>query len=249
MTDNKILEPGAREHPAHSGHEFGGAFARASALAAGDPDWMRASGGSGGAVWLVGDLHFGHEKVSTLRGFTSTDSHDMAIVRQWTKQVRDGDLVHVLGDLSSGGRVGERHALAILSTLPGRKRLIAGNHDSVSGIHRRLSPHVDYFNSVFERVSDFGRVNIDRRQVLLSHYPYTADHTDEPRLMQFRLPDLGAPLIHAHTHSSERYSGREMCVSWEAWGRLVSVGDVIPWLQGLYGTEDQRRAWGDHSGR
>src|SRR5690606_29146605 len=33
------------EHPAHSGHEFGGAYARAAALAAGDPDWMNATGG------------------------------------------------------------------------------------------------------------------------------------------------------------------------------------------------------------
>lgn len=33
-------------HPAHSGHEFGGGYARAAALVAGDPDWMNATGGS-----------------------------------------------------------------------------------------------------------------------------------------------------------------------------------------------------------
>lgn len=33
------------EHPAHSGHEFGGAYARSAALASGDPDWMNAKGG------------------------------------------------------------------------------------------------------------------------------------------------------------------------------------------------------------
>lgn len=34
-----------KEHAAHSGHEYGGAYARAAALAAGDPDWMNATGG------------------------------------------------------------------------------------------------------------------------------------------------------------------------------------------------------------
>ena len=34
------------EHPAHSGHEFGGAYARSAALSAGDPDWMNATGGT-----------------------------------------------------------------------------------------------------------------------------------------------------------------------------------------------------------
>lgn len=32
------------EHPAHSGHRYGGAYARAAALAAGDPDWQNATG-------------------------------------------------------------------------------------------------------------------------------------------------------------------------------------------------------------
>ncbi len=36
----------ATTHPAHTGHEFGGAYARAAALAAGDPDWQNATGGT-----------------------------------------------------------------------------------------------------------------------------------------------------------------------------------------------------------
>jgi hypothetical protein len=33
-------------HPAHTGHRFGGGYARASAMLAGDPDWMNATGGA-----------------------------------------------------------------------------------------------------------------------------------------------------------------------------------------------------------
>lgn len=184
-----------------------------------------------GAVWFVADLHFGHEKVSGLRGFSSTDAHDASIVARWTRQVRAGDLVYVLGDLSSGSRSGEAHALRVLASLPGRKRLIAGNHDSVSSIHRTLSPHISVFADVFERVSDFGRIKFERRDVLLSHYPYRGDHSDGVRYLQYRLPDLGLPLIHGHTHSTERFVGREACVSWEAWGRLVGLGDLSGWLR------------------
>jgi hypothetical protein len=32
-------------HPSHAGHGHGGAYARAAALAAGDPDWVNATGG------------------------------------------------------------------------------------------------------------------------------------------------------------------------------------------------------------
>jgi hypothetical protein len=33
------------EHPAHRGHEFGGGYARLSAMLDGDPDWMNATKG------------------------------------------------------------------------------------------------------------------------------------------------------------------------------------------------------------
>lgn len=185
-----------------------------------------------GATWFIGDLHFGHEKVAGLRGFADTITHDKSIIHQWRKQVQAGDLVHILGDLSSGSRTGESHALNILMDLPGRKRLIAGNHDSVSGIHRTVSPHLVKFNAAFERVTDFARIRVNAENVLLSHYPYTADHMDDARYMQYRLPDLGLPLIHAHTHSAERTAAgpHQLCVSWEAWGRMVNMGDVAAWL-------------------
>lgn len=192
------------------------------------------------ATWFVGDLHFGHAKVSGIRGFTTTDAHDDSITRQWHKQVQDDDLVYVLGDISGGSRVGEAYALTVLSQLPGRKRLIAGNHDSVASIHRTLSPHLGFYNEVFERVSDYGRVKLNRRDVLLSHYPYVADHMDEARYMQYRLPDLGAPLIHAHTHSTEKGGGRELCVSWDAWRRLANLGDVARWLDSQPHNSDTR---------
>jgi calcineurin-like phosphoesterase family protein len=185
-----------------------------------------------GAIWFVGDPHFEHQKVAELRGFETTEAHDAKLAWQWNRQVRPDDLVYVLGDCSSGSRTSEAKALEILKTLNGRKRLIAGNHDSVASIHRTLSPHISRFSEVFERVGDFGRIRFERQEILLSHYPYHGDHVGEERYPQYRLPDLGLPLIHAHTHSSERFNGRQACVSWEAWGRMVNLGDLKGWLFG-----------------
>lgn len=44
--DPPVSPTPAPEHPAHNGHEYGGAFARSAALAGGDPDWMNATGGT-----------------------------------------------------------------------------------------------------------------------------------------------------------------------------------------------------------
>lgn len=184
-----------------------------------------------GATWLVGDLHFGHTMVASIRGFDSVDDHDRAIRTRWTKQVRESDLVYVLGDISAGGRQAEARALAILQELPGRKRLIAGNHDSVSSVHRKLSPHVEEFRSTFENIGDFGRLKVSGRDVLLSHFPYEGDSGETERFVEFRLRDCGLPLIHAHTHSTQQTLGRQMCVSWDAWRRMVGMADVQRWLE------------------
>ncbi|HEU5223031.1 MAG TPA: metallophosphoesterase [Candidatus Lumbricidophila sp.] len=190
------------------------------------------------ATKFISDLHFGHEKVAAIRGFDNTDSHDMAIVRAWERQVNPEDTVWVLGDLSAGGRAAERSALNILSTLPGKKRLIAGNHDSVAGIHRQFSPNTGLFREVFEHIADFGRIRLNGKVVLLSHYPYLSQGDGpgrgEARYTQFRLPDEGQRLIHGHTHHQHptdgSVTGRELCVSWDAWRRLVDLGDIHHWL-------------------
>lgn len=191
------------------------------------------------ATWFIGDLHFGHWKVAELRGFRDVESHDAAIKKRWDRQVQSGDVVHIIGDLSSGSSTGERHALEILSTLPGRKRLTTGNHDSISGIHRSPSPHTRQFREVFETIHDHGRIRINRESIMLSHYPYASQGDGpgrgEARFDQYRLPDLGARLIHAHTHhdhpTSGSVTGRELCVSWDAWRRLVNIGDVQKWIE------------------
>lgn len=188
------------------------------------------------ATFFIGDPHFGHKLVSDIRGFSTTDAHDDFIIRKWRKQVKDDDLVYVMGDISGGGQESQLRALMILSSLPGRKRWILGNHDTPSGIHKQaVSLEIRLLIArTFEKVNDYSHISWEGRQILLSHYPYWASQ-DGPsrghgRYEQWRLPDLGKVLIHAHTHHTHptngSATGREICVSWDAWNRMVDMGDI-----------------------
>lgn len=190
-------------------------------------------------MFFIGDLHFGHEKVAKIRGFDSVEQHDLFIFDQWNKIVREDDKVYVLGDISGGRDEQEYHALEILAQLPGYKTLICGNHDSVSGIQRKYSSRTEHFRQVFERIQDFGRIRMENTQILLSHYPYTSQGDGpgrgEARYREFRLPDTGGLLIHAHTHHTHptngSVKGRELCVSWDARRGFTTTAHVSEWVK------------------
>lgn len=190
-------------------------------------------------VHYTSDLHFGHELVAGKRGFASAAEHDEVIADLWSEMVRPQDVVIVLGDISAGAHSG---ALSILGKLPGRKHLIAGNHDRVHPMHRRtFAASMPVFLDVFVSVSPFGRRRLEGTEVLLSHFPY-AEWGEGParggaaasRHNQFRLPDFGVPLLHGHTHGTEQGHGHELHVGVDAWGfRPVPQEQVIVWLREL----------------
>lgn len=211
--------------------------------------------------WIA-DLHLGHEKVAQLRGFDSAYAHDSKLVSQLDK-LREGDVLWNLGDISSGRPEGEERALGILKEMKERRgfemHLIAGNHDSVSSIHRSGFKKQRKWLEVFDSIQQFGRINLHGQKVLVSHYPY-ARSGDGPgregsRYEEFRLPDTGHLLIHGHTHQDTPHSeknlyyevGRgslirgksvgtgdedlsQICVSWDAWRRLVTEKDLNDWI-------------------
>lgn len=155
-------------------------------------------------VYLTSDLHLGHERVATLRGFDSVAEHDAAVADRWRALVKPRDTVWVLGDLAAASPV---HALAILATLPGEKVLVAGNHDRCHPMHRdahrRQAAYLTTGGGPFVATLSGARKRIGGEDVLLSHFPYLRDR-EEPRHLQWRLRDEGLPLVHGHTHGEER---------------------------------------------
>jgi calcineurin-like phosphoesterase family protein len=153
-------------------------------------------------VFYTSDMHFSHRLLAIdVRGFQTIEEHDEAIIENWNKTVKKDDTVFVLGDVSLKKPAAYKH---LTSRLNGSKHLIFGNHDSGNGANRDSNKYtVDYAMAGFTSTHDFLRRKIDGQQVMLSHYPYDGDHSDADRMEQYRLRDLGATLLHGHTHSEE----------------------------------------------
>lgn len=193
-------------------------------------------------AFFTADLHLGHNKVARKRGFSSTNSHDAALFERWCEVVRPDDSVWVLGDLSIGKL---DYVLPFFSTWPGRKHLIAGNHDACHPMNRTSHLLQRRYFEVFESVELHSRFKGYGIEVLLSHFPYLADHTDPPRFMQWRLPIMSILsertwLLHGHTHASSVMSPTlgEIHVGVDAWNLApvpaTAVGELInDWERGV----------------
>ncbi|WP_062312771.1 metallophosphoesterase family protein [Demequina rhizosphaerae] len=153
------------------------------------------------SIWFTSDLHLRHQLVADVRGFASTHEHDEAICSAWWNVVDNEDIVYVLGDLTVRAH---EYALNRIATLPGRKRLILGNHDEAhpmfKGYERAEAPYRD----VFESVGTHGMRTVNGVDAMLSHFPYDGDSRSDDRGVRHRLRDVGVPVIHGHTHSKEQ---------------------------------------------
>ncbi|WP_277212307.1 metallophosphoesterase family protein [Isoptericola croceus] len=185
-------------------------------------------------VWFTSDVHFGHEYVARLRGFDTAAEHDEAVCDALHGHIGPKDTVWWLGDLatSAPGR-----ALSFIGALEATHHLVAGNHDRVHPMHRKAHNHQRDYLEVFASVSAAARRRIDRREVLLSHFPYdtgddqadhpAADGTPQVRHTQWRLPDEGRWLLHGHTHLADQVRhDHQIHVGWDAWSRPVHLDEI-----------------------
>jgi len=182
-----------------------------------------------GRVWFTADTHFSHELVAGLRGFDSAEEHDRHVVEVWNSMIEDGDVVWHLGDVSISGSL--RRWTPWVAHLNGTRHLIAGNHDGCHPMHRNSHKMQADYLMHFDSVQTMARRRIEGREVLLSHFPYDGDHTEDQRMTQYRLRNQGVPLLHGHTHSAEKVtfapgSTRQVHVGWDAWKRPVSLQEV-----------------------
>jgi len=190
-------------------------------------------------TWLISDLHLGHSFVAGLRGFDEVGDHDAAVMASLSV-VTPEDVLWVLGDVTcTGDRTKMSRALTMLMTHPARKHLVAGNHDPVHPMHAEAHKWIPFYHPAFLSVQPFARLKIAgtdagirRKSLLLSHFPYWGDSHGEDRYAQYRLPDLGLPLVHGHTHQPERTArgpggGLQINVCWEAWQRPVKLDEIV----------------------
>lgn len=117
-------------------------------------------------IWLWSDLHLGHANILKFRKDDGTrlrsefqSLHDMfgVMCERYHERVKPGDEVYFLGDIALSP-LGRRQMLAI-STWPGQKRLVRGNHD--------LFNDKDYHDAGFQSIYGVRQIN----GVWLTHVP------------------------------------------------------------------------------
>lgn len=198
-------------------------------------------------VFYTSDLHLGHARVAEIRGFETVEAHDAWMTAMWRTYIGPRDVVFVLGDISVRDH---DKALALLADLPGRKHLISGNHDATHPLnHNGLSKWMPRYLEVFETVMQSRVRKINNVYTYLSHYPY-ASWGDGParegsRHEEWRFPEMERPLLHGHTHGTEREHGYMMHVGVDAWGRPVPEEWVAQWLNRH---RQPGQAWVDDTG-
>lgn len=179
---------------------------------------------------FTADLHFGHNLVAGLRGFSTTEEHDETIIRNFNSVVREDDILWVLGDLSVRS---SDETLEKVSRIVCRKVLIAGNHDSVHPMHRNAWKHQGKFLRVFEAVLPYQKMHLSGEDFLLNHLPYEGDHKETDRYTQYRMPDEGLPLLCGHVHEAWKYKDTQFNVGVDVNGLLpVTEETVLQWIYG-----------------
>ncbi|MCK1540358.1 MULTISPECIES: metallophosphoesterase [unclassified Bradyrhizobium] len=118
-------------------------------------------------TWLYSDPHFGHaspdkpDGIIRMCGRPFANGREMTetMVRNWVKCVRAEDDIIVLGDFAHRMPLDDLRKL--FARLPGRKHLIAGNHDT------KQSGTLDL---AWNSIRDISFTTIDSQRVVLCHY-------------------------------------------------------------------------------
>lgn len=144
-------------------------------------------------TWIISDTHFGHSNIISYcnRPFKNADHMNTVMRERWCNRVKPEDLVYHLGDVMLLARQEDSGIRAFITTLPGKKILIRGNHDK--SCTRMMELGFDYAcESAIIAVPGFSGVH-----VMLNHKPLrtlpSAWHMDT----------LGVDwILHGHIHNS-----------------------------------------------
>ena len=166
-------------------------------------------------TWFTADLHLGHRNIIDYcnRPFHTVDAMNNALIENWNEAVAPNDTVWVVGDFALG-KIAD--TLPIVSTLHGRKILVAGNHDRCwAGHGRRADGWTERYIAagLDDIVQGSTRVDVGKTRVVVCHFPYRGDSQRRDRYVEHRPIDKGDWLLHGHVHDR-----------WVQTGRMINVG-------------------------
>ena len=143
---------------------------------------------AGERVWITSYLHFMHTNIIGYcdRPFFNVDSMTDALMATLQKVPKD-ELILFGGDMAMGNY---QKAVELIRRLPGRKILIAGNHDLTRDGICKLALEIDLFEAVVPFLAWLG---YQGRLVVVSHYPILVPETYK-----------NTPVLNYHGHLHEK---------------------------------------------
>ena len=144
-------------------------------------------------IFLTSDTHFGHDREFLWgpRGFTSSQEHDEAVIKNWNETVGPDDTVYHLGDLMLGDNA---HGIECVKRLNGHIKLIRGNHDTDARwkLYATL-PNV-------ELIGWAEVIKYKKYQFYLSHHPTLTSNLEKAPHLRMHLINL-----YGHTHQMGKF--------------------------------------------
>lgn len=144
-------------------------------------------------IFLTSDTHFGHDREFLWgpRGFTNSQEHDEAVIKNWNETVSPDDIVYHLGDLMLGDNA---HGIECVKRLNGHIKLIRGNHDTDTRwkLYGTL-PNVELIG--WADVIKYKKYNF-----YLSHHPTLTSNLEKAPHLRMHLINL-----YGHTHQMGKF--------------------------------------------
>ena len=154
-------------------------------------------------TFVISDTHFNHAPILTFKdyagkpprpGFTDVDHMNQVMLDNWTSVVKPNDTVIHCGDVLFGMDKVD-WLTNVFAKLPGKKRLVLGNHDNV----KMLAPF-------FKDIQMW--IDMSDKGLLFSHTPQHASTLAESHRF-----GTGSILnVHGHIHSNPSPEGPYKCV-------------------------------------
>jgi len=144
------------------------------------------------STWFSSDLHIFHDNIIEYedRPFGSVEEMNEGIIERWNSKIkRSRQHVYILGDVSFKGK--DELLVPLLDKMNGVKHLILGNHDM------RYNKEV---LDCFESVQLYKRIKLDKRRIVLFHYPIRSWHGKSK----------GALHLYGHIHKTKEVPLQEL---------------------------------------
>ena len=160
-------------------------------------------------TFFTSDLHHEHKRIVefTKRGEdTTTEHHSEWLTEVWNNQVKAGDLVYHLGDLSFAKKYED--IAKWVRTLNGQKILIKGNHDDRKVLDQLVK------DKLIQAWYDYKEIKVKDQAICLFHFPMSSWHKQ----------GYGSWNLHGHCHGNLKPEFSK--------GKILDVG--IDNAKGLY---------------